>query len=418
MNLRAIAKRSTLPLICSVLMLCFLYEAGVVFRADRYQQSSDEASLRRAIVMEPGNAEHHLTLGKFLMHDKQEFDAAQRELLRAAQLNSRDSQTWLELANCYLVLGRESDQRAALENALLADPKTPQVAWAAGNYYLAIGDEAKAIEQFRTVISEDSTLAPDAILQSWRITRDVSRLLDHLVPNTVKARSMLLDILTNAEEVEAAQAVWLSLEKLPGDFDPKIAFRFTDLLLKAGKPEAAAQAWQLMGQRFRSMAGYNADGNGIVNAGFEEPVLNDGLDWRYVPNDQVRVEIDSTKSHGGAHSLSFAMTAQGLRDFGVYQFVPLTPGATYEFRAYAAADELHTSSGPQFRLEDARTGMSLMTSDEFDGSFPWREISNTFTVPAETRLAVLRIARAQAGRAITGRFWVDDISLVLKRQAD
>src|SRR5262245_24312050 len=90
--------------------LLVVFEVGAFFAlsvriarnylADQARESSKAEDLRRAIELDPGNADFHLRLARLALYSitEADSDAALEHLHRAAQLNPRNVQVWLELS--------------------------------------------------------------------------------------------------------------------------------------------------------------------------------------------------------------------------------------------------------------------------------------------------------------------------------
>jgi hypothetical protein len=103
-----------------------------------------------------------------------------------------------------------------------------------------------------------------------------------------------------------------------------------------------------------------------------------------------------------------------VKDGGLYQLIAVEPGATYALSAFVHAEEVDSANGPRVVVNDYYTGNVLLLSDEFLGSFSWREAAGIFTVPAQTRLVKVSIGRSPDLGQIRGRFWLDDVHLEKK----
>src|SRR5208282_2383518 len=164
------------------LCLMYLFLAGRLFIASMFGEKAEFASLRRAALFDPWNADYRDYLGRYYALVARNPDAALEPYRAAVQLNPHSARYWFDLASAYQVLGDTGNQTWALEHAIEADPTTPDVAWEAANFYLVQGDTAKALREFRVVLENEPSLAALAIQFCWRINPDVDALLRDVVP--------------------------------------------------------------------------------------------------------------------------------------------------------------------------------------------------------------------------------------------
>src|SRR3954469_6319476 len=133
----------------------FLYYVQNHYRAARYSEDISQPSLEAAVRLEPRSAEYRDLLGRLYPYGAQDPTAANQQLQRAVQADPNTSRYWLDLASSEAMLGRTDGQRAALRSALRVDPKTPAVAWEAGNFFLMDGNTESALDSFKTVLEYD-----------------------------------------------------------------------------------------------------------------------------------------------------------------------------------------------------------------------------------------------------------------------
>ena len=82
------------------------------------------------------------------------------------------------------------------------DPRTPQVAWDAANFYLAEGQTDRALKQFRTVVENDPENAKAAIELSFRATQDAELVLARTIPPRVANHLEFINILCQFRRTE------------------------------------------------------------------------------------------------------------------------------------------------------------------------------------------------------------------------
>lgn len=105
---------------------------------------------QRAINMDPSLAAGHSTLGFVLAHYDFDWPAAEREYLRALDLNPNDAYAHLFYSNSYLSpLGRHAEAIAEMQKAVAIDPFSAPVQSFLGRTYIWARQYDKAQAQFR-----------------------------------------------------------------------------------------------------------------------------------------------------------------------------------------------------------------------------------------------------------------------------
>jgi TolB-like protein/DNA-binding winged helix-turn-helix (wHTH) protein/Tfp pilus assembly protein PilF len=122
------------------------------------KESSPEAKVAatQALVIDPQLAEAHAALGLVKSHYDFDFPGAQREFLKAIELNPNYSNAHLFYAGAYLTpMGRHKDAIAEMQKALEVDPLSLPLNNMLGQTYLWAEDYEKALQQFQHTIRLD-----------------------------------------------------------------------------------------------------------------------------------------------------------------------------------------------------------------------------------------------------------------------
>jgi TolB-like protein/DNA-binding winged helix-turn-helix (wHTH) protein len=122
------------------------------------KESSPEAKVAatQALVLDPQLAEAHAALGLVKSHYDFDFPGAQREFLKAIELNPNYSNAHLFYAGAYLTpMGRHKDAIAEMQKALEVDPLSVPLNNMLGQTYLWAEDYDKALQQFQHTIGLD-----------------------------------------------------------------------------------------------------------------------------------------------------------------------------------------------------------------------------------------------------------------------
>ncbi len=407
--------RGIAALIILAVVGTYAWLATRMFFAAHLSQSANLASLQKAVALEPACAECRERLARYYYVAQQDWTSAIQQYRAATVLNPNMADYWFELATAYQTTGDVSGQKFAVERAIHADPKDPQVAWQAANFYLLQGDNLRALQHFRTVAETDPAMAERALRLSWRATRDADQMLAAAVPPSTNGYATLLEILMSQRELPAAQTVWsrwVTLEAVP--LSMKTALQYVDFLVVQKQPAAALQAWNALADRTPDLKKRGRSDNLIFNGGFEEQVLNGGFDWRYASTALAQVSIDTSEYHSGMRSLSFTFMSSPGAQTGVSHLIPVEPNTRYLFHAYAKGQEIYSNSGPRIAIYDVYSNTRYVFSDDIIGSSAWHPLEAEFTTSPDTRMLILVVMREPGSSAIQGQYWIDDVTLQRK----
>jgi tetratricopeptide (TPR) repeat protein len=391
----------------------YLPFAGRAYLAAHLAAKPDLPDMQRAIRLEPSNAEYRALLGRYLALSGASIDEAISEFRTAVHLNPYESLYWLDLASAYQVAGRIDEQAQSVEQAVEADPTTPNVAWVAANFFLIQGNLGKALSCFRTVLANDPNAVDHALRLCWRATGDVNKIFDQALPRRTDLYLSFLGLLVSKQEVVPAESAWDHLIGLRQTFPPKVAFPYFQLLIAKQEVKAAETAWQQLAQIDEEIQPYlPSRENLVVNGGFEETLLNGGFDWWYQTNPHAALAIDTDQFYGGTRSLSVTFDGRNSPDAGIVQFIPVKPDTDYEFSAESRTQDIDSASGPRFAIADAYTNSSYVLTDDLLGTNPWHRQQARFHTGPGTNLLFLKVIRQPAAPLIRGKLWIDDVRLV------
>lgn len=405
-----------------VLALALLLAAGYTFftakecLAAHYADRADLVSLQRAVRLEPDNAEYIYRLGRYFWMVERPPDSAIASFRTATDLNPHQSHYWLDLAGAYQLVDQTEAQRDALENAIQADPTTPDIAWEAANLYAVEGETDKALKEFRVVLQNDPALPLSALQLCWRIKPDVDVLLRDVIPRESTANTLFLDFLVSRTETAAAAKVWARLFQLQQPVDQRAVFEYIRYLIAHQEVDQARLVWQQAGSLSGLSAYQPTSANLVINGDFSLEVLNGGFDWLYQRTQDVTLAMDPSQAHSGSRSLSLIFDSRGMNDAGILQLIPVQPNTTYEFSASFKAEDMQGAGGPQFMIQDFYKNTIYFSSEYLKDADFWKQSNGDFTTGPDTRLLVLHIARNPEGSPIKGKLWIDGVHLAPKSQ--
>ena len=402
------AFRAALLLIC-LLAGCYVWCVVRVYRAHWLSMRRDQVSIRHAIELQPRDPSNYDLLGRYFMWNIQDPQAAALQFQQAVKLNPYASSYWLHLAQAENSLGNDLEQTRAIRNAIAVDPTTPEVAWDAANLFLVQGKTDEALDQLAVVVRNDPGKAEVALDTSWRALGDVDRITRRLPPDP-DVYLKFVKLLVGRHQWKAADQAWSSMLQLNREFDPRDALFYVDALLAERNVTGARKVWQQVAERSSSLKPYITPDNLVVNTSFEHEILNAGFDWQYASLPGVAVMLDSTQNHRGSESLLIAFSGSA-DDAGIWQYVPVTPGASYVASAWVRSEELESADGPRLAIYDGYKNIEYGHSEETLGTTNWHRVEATFTAAHDVMLVLVRFSRKPGDTRIRGQFWVDDVRL-------
>ena len=399
--------------LCLLAMGAYVQFALRAFLAAHFASTLDPSHLEAAIRLEPGNAEYYDLLGRNFVLSGPSLDQAITNYQSAVRLNPYQARYWLDLAGAYQIAGRTHEQGDSVEQAALAEPTAPQVAWEAANFFITQGDSDRALRYFRVVMANDSAAVDSALQLCWRATGDVQKIVDQALPPVPQVYLSFLGLLIRQQDAVGAKTVWEHLIGLGKPFSAKLALPYFRLLLLKQEPSEAKTAWDQLSHIDPSIKRYlPSRENLVVNGGFEQNMLNGGFDWWYSTHPQATLAIDTTEFRSGSRSLSVTFDGHSVPGAPLLQYVVVKPNTNYEFRAESRSEDIDTASGPRFAIVDAYTNAPYVLTDDTLGTSPWRPQRARFRTGPDTNVLLLQIVRDPPQPLIRGKFWIDDVSLV------
>lgn len=412
-----LAPAKKFALLLTVLFLAAVYVgvSALELAGSYYSERDDLVSLSRAVRVEPGNAEYRYRLGRFLALTQSPPDAVASAYRAAVWLNPHRARYWLELAAAYQLLGDDTAQADALKHAIVADPRTPDVAWRAGNFFLVQGDTQSALREFHTVLENDPSLSLAAIQLSWRVNPDIDTILRDVMPRDPQAYYALMDTLMTKKETAALAKTWAQLAALRQPVETRRVFEYMRYLIAQHQVDQARLVWQQAAALCDLSSYQPSRQNLVINGDFSLPVLNGGFDWTYFRSKEVSLALDPTQYHSGHRSLAIDFDSRGIEDAGIRQLIPVEPNTTYDFSANYKSNNLEGAGGPRFIVQDVYSEVIYFAADDMKDADFWKPVSGTFTTGPDAQLVVLRIQRDPPGLAIKGRLWIDGVRIAEKR---
>jgi hypothetical protein len=402
-------------------LVCAVWSAARVGAGAWYERSGSPEDLARAARWAPTNAENFALLARLdELAGRTDGQARALELRqKATQLEPANAIYWLERAMSEDEVGQPENADADYLRARELFPMSPDVSRALGEYYLRQWRIDGALDALRLAIAADPGMRGAIFAELWRAGVKTDAVLKRGAPWERDELVAYLDALAAAGALDDAYLVWMQIEALnggaPHDAVQYDALQYVDALIQYQRTAELTEVWtEVAPVEARAP---QASGNSISNGSFEDPMLNEGLDWRVIPMDGVFVNVDGTTAHDGTHSLRIEFGAAGnLAYQHVFEFVPVESDTEYEFTGYLRAAEITSDSGPRFEIYDAAHPQRLnFASDEILGTTDWTAERLRFRTGPDTHLLIVRVARPSCtsfDNRLSGTVWADDVRLV------
>ena len=378
-----------------------------------------EESLEKAIRWDPSNGAYYAGRARALQNSMEGAEVGEVVGLweTAVRYNPKRATWWAELGGAYEWSGQADDALRAFERARELFPRSPEINWKLGNFYLRAGRNAEALVALRRALGSDPEMGRAVFDLVGRAGYENREILDKLVPADTRALVAYLGFLVETKRISAAKETWAQLIAQGQRFPAQAAFPYLDALIQQGESEELRRAWRAVEERMLGGGHGPADnGNEITNGGFEGAILNGGLDWRVIPAEGVRVSVDTMTFLDVTRSLRIEFDGrQNLAYSHMLQFVPVRPNTTYRFLAYLRAQGITSDSGPRMEIYDAGDrGRLFLSTADVRGTASWEPRSVDFRTSAQTQVLVVRVARP-ASKSLDGRIggtvWIDQVSL-------
>ena len=408
-----------------LLVLCvsggLAFAAARAWTAERWNATSDPRLWLRAAKMEPGNAEYWDHLGRYALLDFTTGDLSRAVgyLERAARVNPRSDDIWMDLASAYEASGNPGDARRAYDKAEADHPISATVAWRYGNFLVRQGRNSEGFSQMRRAITSDPSLTEAAVSECWEASGNAED-LNEVLPEKSSYYATALNFFLSRNNLDAALHVWSRLLRLGHPFPMEPALDLTGELITANRVADAQKTWQetLAAEHWPQSA--DRGDNLIFNGGFEHRPTGGGFDWREQPVPGVSYALDRAVAHSGIQSMRITFDGSANLNFSqLAQYVAVEPKKSYLFTAYIRTQGITTDSGVGFAIDDlGQPSKAHVLTANLLGTHPWTRVeAEIATGPNSDLLAVSlrRIPSQKFDNKLRGTVWVDDISLAPER---
>jgi tetratricopeptide (TPR) repeat protein len=194
----------------------------------------------RAIQLDPSLAEAHAALGMEKSHYEFDLPGAEREFLKALEVNPNSPYAHLFYSNCFLLpMGRKAQAIAENRRAVEIDPLSLPINNFLGMTYMMAGDDDSAYRQFQHTIAMDPSFPLAHEYFSWFLT--TTGRYEESIKEKEKG-----DVLSGASPEQAAAEAIVMEKAFKSGGEKRFWQKDLELELKAGqRPGASASPFML-----------------------------------------------------------------------------------------------------------------------------------------------------------------------------
>ena len=363
--------------------------------ADRLAQEATVDSLRRAIRLEPRNAELYWRLGRTeLFSESGNPTAALAALETATQLDPHSGSYWVDLSQARENAGDAAGAESALDSARAAEPRTPMMLWQSMNFALRRNQPERAMALGRELVAAAPPYTARVLPQLSEVA-ELSTLIETVLPADRGAIDDLTAYLCSHMDQKSAMALWnrvMATGIPPSNFYLR---RFLDALIGQGQGELAGRVWgDSIG---RAWIGGEAEGlaEPLYNSDFRRPLLGFGFDWKVIPQPETSVWVSDDGPQPGQPCLCADFSGRSRADFyHVAHAVVVEPGNQYVLTAKVRVRHLGTRTGAFLAVSGiGAAGQQPAMTDRLVGTTGWEDVSTEFVAGSETHLAQVVLSR-------------------------
>lgn len=412
----SIGLRLLLIIVAVVCVTAFFYAAGWAFGSTLAQQAQTKEASEIAINLAPSDSQGYYRLASiyektFLAED---LPKSLAEYEKAAALAPHDYRLWLALGRSRERSGDAKGAEKAMRRAVELAPNYAEAHWLLGNALLRQGNTEEAFVELRRAVEQDNKYANQIVLTAWQIFGGDVAQISQKIGDSVPIRAGLAPFLAKQGRFDEALTVW---NTIPEKEMSSVYKSYGDeIYAKLVEKKEYRKALAVYSQTNQSNAEKFSIGN-VYNGDFERDVKSANAapyDWQIAAGQQPQIGLDNSQKHAGGKSLVLVFNSQTGEDFrAVGQTVIVESGKSYKFEAFYRS-ELKTSATLQWEIVDLSDGKVLATTPAAGANSDWAALSAEFTVPQNAQAVTIRLARTACKQGlcpISGKIWVDDISL-------
>jgi hypothetical protein len=310
---------------------------------------------------------------------------------------------WIGLARAQIVNGQNEQARKTLD--IIAPTLTSISTWKLDELLFAycLHEEQYFDRCYNYILSYLPHRVPEASLTASQFWGGWQEVVLHVF---YWNRPVLLSVLMDRREVDAAVALFKIMEKEGSHLEENDQLRFCDFLISNDRIKEAKAVWRLWRKKDTSL---------IDDGRFETAPLNRAFGWRFRNDPDVLVERATGSPCSGDSCLHIHFKGSGNVNCDLaYQIVPVKPETPYCLCFARKSSSLSTDRGVFLMVNGYRDEKFNIASQPVLGDSPWKEDKIEFSAPAGCEAIVLRVRRNESlmmDNKISGDYWLGSVEV-------
>lgn len=331
---------------------------------------------------------------------------------RVVKLSPNDYRWWVELGRAR----EQAEDFAAAEKSFLRAaeiaPAYTYPRWQLGNFYLRQNRSEEAYAELKKAAQPTTVYRDQVFSVVWDFWEQDRGRLDAIAGDSPTVRAGLAKFYASRQQAEDALRVWNTLSEADK--------RDNEVIARVIALAFYQKRFYRQSQEFVRDLGVEPETKfeTIQNAGFES-AFPDGRDnffnWGLVPQEKLEVKFDPTQKREGRRSLRVVFN--GFVEptlYNINQYVTVERGQKYRLTFWVRTENLKSGGNPGLEIYNANDNVTLITSAAYpNGSNDWQQIKLEFVAPPNAEAVGIRTVRAFCGAncPIFGAIWYDDFKL-------
>lgn len=332
---------------------------------------------------------------------------------KTVRLSPSDYRWWIQLGRAYEQADQSSKAEAAFKYAIDLAPNYVLPQWQAGNFYMRLGREADGFAALKKAAERDVVYREQVYSVVWDYYDQDPAKLDELTGKNQEVISGLARFYAVKRIPDKSLEAWNRLTQAERDKNKPLARLIMQAFYDTGFFRTSVKF--AAGLDTEKGAGVGR----IYNGGFESEILPADqalFSWKMAKVEDMRVQTNSFKKHGGKRSLELSFSGfEKPVIYNVYQTVAVDSGAKYSLSFWYKTENLASKGMPLIEVTNAADGSVISFSNPIPpGTNDWQKMTLEFTVPADAEGVAIRTNREYCGESclLTGSLLYDDFELL------
>lgn len=377
--------------------------------------STNISMVQKALWLDRSNPDIQHRLGVLYNQENTAPLKAVPWLRLSVQSDARRASHWVDLAWTCLAIADQACAQEAFQRAIHSAPDRPHVELEVSNYMLVTGNPGEAVRHVARYMQLDPQHSGSVLGPYFRAFGDSQPLWVALGKERDgnALQMILLDYLAKTGRADQVPAYWREFVHATSNFPMNETKELIEDLVNAKRYADAAQVWSDL----QSHGLITHDSRNLVfNGSFEHSSEVPAFDWYFPQYPYVKTALTTGTAHDGAHSLLVDYSVpDNTESTAAAELVPVHPNRSYSLSAYVHSDDVTSDSGPRLRVLDPECDRCVdADTANTIGITPWRRVAVTFTTGPQTKVVEVAVWRPRSRSfpmEISGRFWVDSVSL-------